>query len=218
MTSAIITIWGVVYSVSLAWAFYNLLDQWPRIIHFGSVLRDESKMNDTEPKFSSVNISCWLLLIFLVVISLSSFMYGAFEFGEAYTYKRDDLRNRILLLIIVSLSASIVFITPFFINRAVWGFAIFLFPGEFKKFIDDPQNIIYWERRLSIKTCELLYTHPKLGGGSIFIDSLIWVFLLSSSIFLPWVFFTPSLLFWIHFLPIVILFAVILHDPWPERV
>src|SRR3990170_3435353 len=114
LESFLLTGWGVLYSVSLGWSFYNLLDQWPRLIRFGSIWRGS---------LGPMMICCWFCIIVLVGISLSALVNGALFFRQSGWQNCNYFFPLILGLIGLT-----IFVIPVFINRAVWGFALFWFP------------------------------------------------------------------------------------------
>lgn len=156
-------------------------------------------------------ISGWLLIFFLVVISFSGLVCGTIH----YKIEIDDE----LFPILVSLIGLTLFLIPFFINRAVWGFMVFLFPFEFKKFVSNPGNKKYWDRRFTLETVQKLYMCPEYGGKWAFFNSTFIVLLLSfavSGLYLNKFSFSPTIIIILFLILLVlVLFA---HIPWPGYV
>lgn len=206
LTSLLVTGWGVLYSVSLGWSFYNLMDQWPRLIRFGSIWRRNS--------VGPMMVSSWLLIFIFVGISFSSFVTGAHHFGRS-GWQNDKLGFP-LIFGVVGLTA---FINPFFINRAIWGFALLCFPGEYRTFVSKPENRIYWERRITLEAAQKVFIRTRFCGGCIFGESTLIVLILSwASSGLDLGLFSPRN-FWI-LAPLIALipFALLAHIPWPDLV
>jgi len=216
MESLLLTSWGILYGVSLGWSFFNLLNQWPRLIRFGSM-----SILSKQGALRRMMLSCWGFLFILVFISFSSIVYSALEFDFHYWNK-----NNGLFAIVVALIALVALIMPFFINRAVWGFALFVFPFEFKKFVSKKDNKRYWVTRVTIKTTQKLYMCPKYGGFwitscSTFIIILYSFFIYSFSINLLgslFIFFNTSTIIHICLYIVVLLISLMLHYPWPDNI
>lgn len=196
--SMLLTAWTVLYGVSFGWSFYSLMDQWPRLVRFGSVLRFNNPL-------SFMMIFDWLLIFFLVTISFSGLVRGAIYF-------KMDL-NEPSFPILVSLISLTLFIIPFFINRAVWGFTLFFFPLEFKKFVSKCENRKYLDRRFTVETVQKLYMCPEYGGIWAFCESISIVLLLSLAVsgLCPGAYTLYVFLFLLGF-------VLLAHFPWPQRI
>ncbi len=201
IASLVFTGWGVLYSVALGWSFYNLLDQWPRLIRFGSSLRLKHSL-------SRMMVSSWLLIFFFVIISFSSLGFGAVHFRDV-----GGQPNSMYFYLIFGLVGLLSFITPFFINRAVWGFSLLLFPLEFKKFVSINENESYWQRRISHDTARKLFICTEYGGSYIFVNSTVIIGILCLAVSGLGFRLLPAYIFCI--LSVV---AIFLQYPWPDDI
>jgi hypothetical protein len=200
--------WVVMYSLSLTWSFYNLLDQWPRLIRFGRTFTGSG---------GRMIISGWLLMITLTAISLGALVRGTLHFGHSGWQASKWFP---LVFVLVGLTA---FITPVFINRAVWGFALLSFPNEYRTFVGNPDYRIYWERRVSLEAAQRFFIRPRYSGGWIFGESVAIVLVLSwavSGIYPRGLFLSYDVFpaFWALAPSTALLVAILAHYPWPARV
>ncbi len=212
LASLLLTGWGVLYSVSLGWSIYALLDQWPRLIRFAFIWRKGFLRFKPGIHFGRMT-TCWLLILILILISLACVVSGAFQFG------RSGWTASGVFPLVYALVGLPVFVIPHFINRAVWGFALFFFPTQYQDFVRRPDNRIYWQMRFSPETARAIYSDPKYAGKQVCIESLIGVAILSWAVsgWYPDVFFSYDT-YWI-LAPIVALFvACLAHFAWPEHV
>lgn len=198
IASMLLTAWTVLYGVSFGWSFYSLMDQWPRLVRFGSVLRFNNPL-------SLMMIFGWLLIFLLVTVSFSGLVRGAINFNMGL--------KEPLFPLLVSLISLTLFLIPFFINRAVWGFTLFFFPFEFKKFVSKCENRKYWDRRFTLETVQKLYMCPEYGG--------IWAFCESTTIVLLLSFAVSGLLpgtYSLYTFSVLLGFVLLGHIPWPQDI
>jgi len=210
-----VAIWGILFSVSLGWAIYNLLNQWPRLLRFGSIWKGFLKRGK---HFRRMCVG-WGMIFILVSFSLGLLI------NEIVTFSPLDWKNNTILFpIVVVITGFAVFMIPIFINRAVWGFTLLICPGEFREFVKEPDNRKYWDDRYSIETTQKLYTRPKYAGSLVFIESIIIVLVLSlavSGIFTEFFWqdqHNVNKLIWIFAPLIALLIAFLFHFNWPHIV
>ena len=199
--------------MSLGWSIYSLLDHYPRLVRFGSIWEREFRKKG---KHFGPMLTGWAMILFLVLISLSGLVRGAFHFGQS-GWDRSEWFPLIFGLIGLAL-----FIVPMFINRAVWSLILFVFSEHFKLFVEEPQNQLYWEARFSIETACKLYSDPKKFGGKVFGESFVLVVFISWAVssFYPKgeLAFDVYQAFWIFAPSIALLAAGFLHWAWPADV
>lgn len=212
LASFLLAGWGVLYSVSLGWSVYSLLDQWPRLIRFAFIWR-KGVLRFRPGKHFGRMTACWSLVLLLVLISLSCVVSGALRF------ERSTWTATVWFPIVYALVGLAVFMLPHFLNRAVWGFALLLFPQQYKDLVMRSENRIYWQIRFSPSTAQKIYIDPQYAGKQVFIESLIGVGILSWAVS-GWY---PNVLlsydqYWILAPVAAILVAFLAHFAWPEHV
>lgn len=212
LASFLLTGWGVLYSVSLGWSIYNLLDQWPRLIRFAFMWR-KGLFRFRPGKHFSRMTACWLLILGLVLVSLTGVVSGALHFEHS------GWSATVWFPLVYALVGLAVFIIPHFLNRAVWGFALFLFPQEYRELVMRSDNRIYWQMRLSPVTARKIYSDPRYAGRQVFLESTFSVVLLSWAIsgWYPTAFLS-SAAYWILAPLSAIVVAFLAHFAWPEHV
>lgn len=212
LASFLLTGWGVLYSVSLGWSIYALLDQWPRLIRFAFIWRKGFLRFRPGQHFGRMT-TCWLLILVLVFVSLACVVSGALQF------ERSGWSASVWFPLIYALVGLAVFIIPHFINRAVWGFALLLFPKQYQDLVMRSENRIYWQMRFSPLTAQKIYIDPKYAGKQVFLESLVGVGILSWAVS-GWY---PNFLlsydqYWILAPIIAMIVAFLAHFAWPEHV
>ena len=217
LASLLITGWGVLYSVSLGWSIYSLLDRYPRLIRFGSIWnwKKEGFLCLRQGEYFGRMLTGWSVILVLVFISLYCLVRGAIHFG-CTGWKSDSE----WIPVVFALIGLAVFIIPLFINRAVWGCDLFFFPKQFRYFVDEPKNQIYWQGRFSVKTMQKLYSEPEGAGWSVLFCSSVIVGILSWAVsgWYPTFFLLSYDRFWIGAPLVALLIAFLLHHPWPADV
>ena len=206
--------WGVLYSVSLGWSFYTLLDQYPRLIRFGSIWRSGGGLGT----HFKVMLTGWLVTLVLVLFSLCVLVWGAFRFGSVWSCS--DAGFGIKFLLSFSLVGLAVFLIPVFINRAVWGCSLVICPKFFKDFVEDPNNRRYWEQRFSLETVQKLWSDPRRAGIAVGTESIVIVVILSWAVsgWFPGTLVILGTYGWIVAPLIALAVALLLHFPWPDKV
>lgn len=208
--------WGVLFSVSLGWSFYSLLDQYPRLIRFGSIWRSGGWLR--KGTHIRVMLTGWLVTLALVLFSLCVLVWGAFRFGSAWSCS--DVGFGFKFLLSFSLVGLAVFLIPVFINRAVWGWSLYCCPKFFKDFVEDPNNRLYWEQRFSIETMQKLWSDPRRAGIAVGTESVVIIVILSWAVsgWFPGTLVNLGTNWWFFAPWIALAVALVFHVPWPDKV
>ncbi len=210
IVSLFVTGWGVLYSVSLGWSIYSLLDHYPRLIRFGSIWVRKAELKGGQKKFPFLGrmLFGWFLILILVFLSLSSLIYGAMHLScSGWSLETPWFP------LVFALYGLTVFIIPIFINRAVWGFDVLVFSKNLKEDVKKENGHIYWDKRFTLETMQKLYLRPKCTGSWVFFPSVIYVCMLSWAVSGCYPFIDEV------YDPIIALLVVFLTQfPWPSYI
>lgn len=166
----------ILFSVSMAWSMYNLLDQYPRMHRFGHVwdkwIKKQGAWQERGRRWDDLKIviTCWFLLAATVMASL----YSLSQAWEGIANLADTRGTGAFFLVISGLLAFIYLFIPYLINRLVWSLLLLVVPEDFKEYAtNSDKREHYLIGRFSPETIDTLLHHTRFRGFLISLDS-IW--------------------------------------------